>query len=226
MAPVDTSPGTLSAQDYYRLIRAQIEHEDNLIAQRLSWFVAEAQSFLFSAYAISLNAPAVPLWEQFSRQTKLLNVMIPVVAILICVVIYLTLLGGIIAALRNLRTGAGPARPGRCHSPLAAGAGKDRHSNHGPRHAPALTSDDRLRVAGAAAALCASDLANIAKTRDARRLCRHTLATFAFRLLSFLAAPFIRIFVPLERVAKILLPHDGVVDQLARRPPGRGLCLP
>ena len=44
----------ISPADFYRLIRSQIEHEDNLNSQRLSWFVA-SQSFLFTAYAIVLS---------------------------------------------------------------------------------------------------------------------------------------------------------------------------
>lgn len=40
--------------EYYNLFRNRIEHEDNLIVQRLSWLVA-SQSFLFTAYAITVN---------------------------------------------------------------------------------------------------------------------------------------------------------------------------
>src|ERR1700677_351087 len=40
--------------DYYDQVRHQIEHEDDLITQRISWLMA-SQSFLFSAYAIVLN---------------------------------------------------------------------------------------------------------------------------------------------------------------------------
>jgi hypothetical protein len=39
-----------SPADWYRTIRDQIQHEDNLIVQRLSWLMA-AQSFLFTGYA-------------------------------------------------------------------------------------------------------------------------------------------------------------------------------
>ncbi len=51
--------------EYYDQVRRQIEHEDNLITQRLSWLMA-SQSFLFSAYAIVLtgmktNAASTPL---------------------------------------------------------------------------------------------------------------------------------------------------------------------
>ena len=37
--------------DWYRTIRDQIQHEDNLIVQRLAWLMA-AQSFFFTGYAI------------------------------------------------------------------------------------------------------------------------------------------------------------------------------
>ena len=52
---------------YYQIIRSQIEHEDNLINQRLSWFVA-AHAFLFSAYAILLNAPSQVRLQNFATQ--------------------------------------------------------------------------------------------------------------------------------------------------------------
>ena len=45
----------LSALDSYQLFRSRIEHEDNLIIQRLSWLLA-SQAFLFTAYAITTNA--------------------------------------------------------------------------------------------------------------------------------------------------------------------------
>ena len=51
----------LSGLEYYRLIRERIEHEDNLVVQRLLWLVA-SQSFLFTACAIVLNGlTAAPL---------------------------------------------------------------------------------------------------------------------------------------------------------------------
>ena len=54
MEEVKIVPESISGIQYYQIIRSQIEHEDNLINQRLSWFVA-AQAFLFSAYAILLK---------------------------------------------------------------------------------------------------------------------------------------------------------------------------
>jgi hypothetical protein len=38
----------------YDKVRTQIEHEDNLLTQRLNWFLT-SQSFLFTAYAIVFN---------------------------------------------------------------------------------------------------------------------------------------------------------------------------
>jgi hypothetical protein len=112
----------ITAEDFYRMIRGQIEHEDNLIAQRLSWFVA-AQSFLFSGYAISLNAPVQGAFPRFSEQTRLLNVMIPLVAIGSCVAIYVTIWAGVIA-LRNLRRRLAAEVPGAAiaHFPPVQGA--------------------------------------------------------------------------------------------------------
>jgi hypothetical protein len=45
--------------DWYRTIRDQIQHEDNLIVQRLAWLMA-AQSFFFTGYAIVANATPQP----------------------------------------------------------------------------------------------------------------------------------------------------------------------
>ncbi|MGB8353700.1 MAG: hypothetical protein WCD79_07435 [Chthoniobacteraceae bacterium] len=56
--------------EYYDQVRQQIEHEDDLITQRLSWLMA-SQSFLFSAYAIILNGlqpkPGAPTALEISK---------------------------------------------------------------------------------------------------------------------------------------------------------------
>src|SRR5476651_2598852 len=87
--------------EFYHLVRSQIEHEDNLNSQRLSWFVA-SQSFLFTAYAIvtgNLNSHALP-WV--ARQLQLLITLIPVAALTTCALIYATILAGALA-MKNLR---------------------------------------------------------------------------------------------------------------------------
>jgi hypothetical protein len=98
--PAAESPEHLSDIDQYRLVRAQIEFEASLIAQRLSWFVA-SQAFLFSAYAITLNFNPVrdPTLASYVRQQHLLFRLIPLVAIAACTLIYFAILGGLFAQL-------------------------------------------------------------------------------------------------------------------------------
>ena len=56
LKPMSAPPLNLfGPADWYRTIRDQIQHEDNLIVQRLSWLMA-AQSFFFTGYAIIANA--------------------------------------------------------------------------------------------------------------------------------------------------------------------------
>ncbi len=92
----------MSDAEYYRLIRPQIEFEDGLITQRLSWFVA-AQSFLFTAYAITLNAPQVAAEEIFRDQQHRVYHLIPVVAVASGVLIYLAIVAGVLAQARLRR---------------------------------------------------------------------------------------------------------------------------
>jgi hypothetical protein len=91
----------VSALDTYKLFRDRIEHEDNLIVQRLSWLVA-SQSFLFTAYAITTNGltgldPKIN--GRYLEQATLLFRLIPTVATCVAVLIYISIL----AALRAIR---------------------------------------------------------------------------------------------------------------------------
>ena len=94
--PPESCASTIGVDRYYTLIRSQIEHEDNLIGTRLSWLVA-AQSFYFTAYAITVSnfGPTHPSWA--IAQMHLLLTLLPVVAILTCVLIYATILAGLVA---------------------------------------------------------------------------------------------------------------------------------
>jgi hypothetical protein len=96
------TPAKLPDLDYYHLIRTQIEFEDSLITQRLSWFVA-AQSFLFSAYAITLNAPKEAALQGYRDQQNLVYHLIPVVAVASGVLIYLAVVAGVLAQLKLRR---------------------------------------------------------------------------------------------------------------------------
>jgi hypothetical protein len=101
MEEVKIVPESISGIQYYQIIRSQIEHEDNLINQRLSWFVA-AQAFLFSAYAILLNAPSQVRLQSFATQQEILFFLIPLVAIGVSILIYITVIAAMLATA-NLR---------------------------------------------------------------------------------------------------------------------------
>jgi hypothetical protein len=92
----------LAHLDHYRIIRGQIEHEDNLISGRLSWFIA-SQSFLFTAYAILVNGlhPAAAT-DGPNDSRRLLLVLVSALAAATCVLIFLSILSGV-AAMANLR---------------------------------------------------------------------------------------------------------------------------
>lgn len=94
----DAPPGASSDADFYRLIRARLEHEDSLIVNRLSWLMA-SQSFLFTAYAIVLNGLATPAATASvqDHQHRLIR-LIPLVGIASAVLIYV----GIVAAARAM----------------------------------------------------------------------------------------------------------------------------
>jgi len=94
----------LSPLEYYNVVRARIEHEDSLIVQRLSWLVA-SQSFFFTAYAIVTNGLASQpqsIRTHFMEQLELLFRLIPVVAALTCILIYVSILAAV-ASMRRLR---------------------------------------------------------------------------------------------------------------------------
>jgi hypothetical protein len=90
----ETDPQTVSALDQYRLVRQQVEHEDNLVSQRLSWLLG-SQSFLFTAYAISLNGPVQLHAKSYESTVTLLVLLLPLVAILSAVLIWLAVMAGV-----------------------------------------------------------------------------------------------------------------------------------
>jgi hypothetical protein len=102
-----------SPADAYRLVREQIQHEDNLIAQRLSWLIA-SQAFMFSAYAITLNMPERTHASRFSSQQQLLALLIPIVAGCIGVLVMVAMAAGVLAmadlrrAYRRMAPHTGP----------------------------------------------------------------------------------------------------------------------
>jgi hypothetical protein len=104
MSEPTPNPDHIALPDFYRIIRGQIEHEDNLMGTRLNWFIT-SQSFFFSAYAIdvtSLFAAPPPSGSEMEDTRQLLRILIPLVAIIASAVILLTISAGVLA-MHNLR---------------------------------------------------------------------------------------------------------------------------
>ena len=92
--PDPTILPALSAVDHYRILRSQLEHEDNLITQRLSWFLA-SQAFLFTGLAIAMNSPKE--WRFSEREGVRFHQLVPLIAIAVGVLIWLAIVAGVIA---------------------------------------------------------------------------------------------------------------------------------
>jgi hypothetical protein len=94
----------LSPLERYQVFRNRIEHEDNLIMQRLSWLMA-SQSFLFTAYAIvtnGLSASSITGGNKFVGHLDILARIIPVVALVNSLLIATSIFGAL-KAIRELR---------------------------------------------------------------------------------------------------------------------------
>ena len=87
--------------DYYRIYRGQVEHEDNLVGSRISWFVT-SQSFLFSAFAIIAGGIQTTTAQGALESKHVLLVLIPSLAIATSILILLAILSGV-AAMHKLR---------------------------------------------------------------------------------------------------------------------------
>ncbi|HLX70801.1 MAG TPA: hypothetical protein VKV04_14325 [Verrucomicrobiae bacterium] len=89
----------------YQVFRGRIEHEDNLVMQRLSWLMA-SQSFLFTAYAIVSNALSASTANKdgkiFVGRLSVLEDVIPIVALLNSLLIFVSIMAALIA-IRELR---------------------------------------------------------------------------------------------------------------------------
>jgi hypothetical protein len=89
--------------DRLEALRRRIEHEDNLINQRLSWLVA-SQAFLLTAFAISLNAAPAPRSPEYAVANRRLVELLPFAGVACILVLGLTVAGAIwsMAELRAL----------------------------------------------------------------------------------------------------------------------------
>jgi hypothetical protein len=98
---------------FYDRIRDQIEHEDNLVTQRLNWFLT-SQSFLFTAYAIVFNGTP-PASARLAIRSILMEV-IPLIGVAVGALILIAIIGGAIV-MNDLR------RSFQLNCPAAADAG-------------------------------------------------------------------------------------------------------
>jgi hypothetical protein len=119
-----TEPVDAVYLDQYRIIRGQIEHEDNLIGSRISWFVT-SQSFLFSAYAIiASNIQPAGITGGTDPKHKLLTI-IPTIAIATSVLILLAIASGF-RAMHTLRRQFEKLAPAALPLPPVHGSGSTR----------------------------------------------------------------------------------------------------
>jgi hypothetical protein len=95
----------VSPLERYQLFRNRIEHEDNLVMQRLSWLMA-SQSFLFTAYAIVTNGLTTSGSSErvniFVHRLVVLATIIPSVALLNSLLILLSI-AATLKAINDLR---------------------------------------------------------------------------------------------------------------------------
>jgi hypothetical protein len=94
----------ISPLERYQIFRNRIEHEDNLVMQRLSWLMA-SQSFLFTADAIVTNGMTISHAtgaSTFVNHLLVLARIIPVVALLNSLLILVSILATL-KAIRELR---------------------------------------------------------------------------------------------------------------------------
>ena len=82
-------------KDDYIFLREEMRHEDDLINARLSWLV-NSQSFLFGAFAITLNGSAQSKFPMYARLNVILVNWLPVAGILAVVASYLTIWAAIL----------------------------------------------------------------------------------------------------------------------------------
>jgi hypothetical protein len=89
--------GELSRAEYYRLIKQQIDHQDNLVNQRVIWQII-AQAFFFSAYASLLNAPKEAKGPPFDAEQQLLLWLLPIAGLFTGLVTY----PGILSSIKTI----------------------------------------------------------------------------------------------------------------------------
>jgi hypothetical protein len=91
---VQSNSGELSLAELYGLIRSQIEHENELVSQRVIWQIL-TQAFFFGAYASLLNAPKEAKNYLFESEQILLLWLMPIAAILAGLLAYISIVSSL-----------------------------------------------------------------------------------------------------------------------------------
>jgi hypothetical protein len=77
-------------------VQSRLSHEDDLINQRISWLVS-SQSFLLTAYAITVNGLATDETKPLAHVQRKLLTLLPVVGIACVLLVCVALIGGLMA---------------------------------------------------------------------------------------------------------------------------------
>ena len=93
---METQSDDVSLAELYRIIRSQIEHENDLVSQRVIWQIL-TQAFFFGAYATLLNASKDAKDSLFESEQTLLLWLMPTAALLAGVLTYI----GILSSLKT-----------------------------------------------------------------------------------------------------------------------------
>lgn len=91
------------------LIQARLSHEDDLVNQRVSWLVS-SQSFLLTAYAITLNGLSLDASKPMALIQQKLVKLLPVVGVACVLLVCVALIGGL-CAIGELRRFAATKYP-------------------------------------------------------------------------------------------------------------------
>ena len=94
---MNTNSGELSLAELYAIIRSQIEHENELVSQRVIWQIL-TQAFFFGAYASLLNASKEGKNFLFESEQSLLLWLMPTAALLAGSLTYI----GIVSSLKTI----------------------------------------------------------------------------------------------------------------------------
>ena len=125
--PVDNNqpPTTLNEialrqSDFYNAARRRLEHEDSLNVSRLSWLIT-SQSFLFSAFAVVVNGLGAThaLAHSYKWYQDQLFRMIPMLGLFSCALIYVGVIGGVVAQRRLRKMVEANVADNSCPPPIA-----------------------------------------------------------------------------------------------------------